>query len=71
MKKNFESLDLETTIQLCCIEIRRYFRDMTPIAIDKKSNFEYLEKEVGLQNFLPKNVIANQVKLESTVAVKD
>ena len=34
---------------------------MTHIALDKKSNFEYLEKEVGLQNFLPKNVIVNQV----------
>ena len=30
---------------------------MPQIALDKKSNFEYLEKEVGLQKFLPKNVI--------------
>ena len=90
LKKNFESLDLDTAIQLCCIEIRRcgqttryldkqqniwtnneifgqtkksfapfspllyftcatlrFFRDMPQIALDKKSNFEYLEKEVG------------------------
>ena len=85
MKKNFESLDLDTAIQLCCIEIRRFefkdlrpslghpeclflqkfykkilmlisltfatfrfFRDMPQIALDKKSNFEYLEKEVKI-----------------------
>ena len=30
---------------------------MPQIALDKKSNFEYLEKEVGLHKFLPKNVI--------------
>ena len=29
------------------------------MALDKKSNFEYLEKEVGLSKFLPKNVIQN------------
>ena len=57
LKKNFESLDLDTAIQLCCIEIRRFFKDMPQIALDKKSNFEYLEKEVGLHKFLPKNVI--------------
>ena len=58
LKKNFESLDLDTAIQLCCIEIRRFFKDMPQIALDKKSNFEYLEKEVGLHKFLPKNVIS-------------
>ena len=73
LKKNYESLDLDTAIQLCCIEIRRFFKDMPQIALDKKSNFEYLEKEVsvsssspcylprlpqvGLHKFLPKNVI--------------
>merc|ERR1712015_362749 len=30
---------------------------MPQIALDKKSNFEYLEKEVGLHKFLPKSVI--------------
>ena len=32
---------------------------MPQMALDKKSNFEYLEKEVGLHKFLPKNVINN------------
>ena len=26
LSKNFDSLDLETAIQLCCIEIRRFFK---------------------------------------------
>ena len=30
---------------------------MPQVAIDKKSNFEYLEKEVGLKRFLPRSVI--------------
>ena len=50
---------METAIQLCCIEIRRFFKDMPQIALDKKSNFEYLEKDVGLRKFLPNNVISN------------
>jgi focal adhesion kinase 1 len=30
---------------------------MPQVAIDKKSNFEYLEKEVALKRFLPRSVI--------------
>ena len=30
---------------------------MPQVALDKKSNFEYLEKEVGLKRFLPKAII--------------
>ena len=30
---------------------------MQPNALDKKSNMEYLEKEVGLRRFLPKAVM--------------
>lgn len=50
-------IDQELAIQLCCIEIRRYFKDMTHFALDKKSNFEYLEKDIGLHKFLPSSVI--------------
>lgn len=39
-------VDQETAVQLCCLEIRNYFKDMPQIALDKKSNLEYLEKEV-------------------------
>lgn len=30
---------------------------MPQVALDKKSNFEYLEKEIGFKRFLPKSVI--------------
>lgn len=33
-------------MQLCCLEIRYFFKDMPQIALDKKSNLEYLEREV-------------------------
>ncbi|KAG1659462.1 Focal adhesion kinase 1 [Nymphon striatum] len=55
------SLEIENdfALQLCCLEIRRFFKDMPHNALEKKSNFEYLEKEVGLNNFLPKSVISS------------
>ena len=43
-----------------CISImvgRRFFKDMPQVALDKKSNMEYLEKEIGLKRFLPKSMI--------------
>ena len=36
---------------------RRFFKDMQHNALEKKSNMEYLEKEIGLKRFLPKTVI--------------
>lgn len=57
LNKNFESLDYELAIQLGCLEIRRLFKDMLQNALDKKANLEYLEKDVGLNKFLPKIVI--------------
>ena len=36
-------------------------------ALDKKSNIEYLEKEIGLKRFLPKCII-NNVKVKSLSA---
>lgn len=49
----------DLAIQLCCLEIRRFFKDITQFALDKKSNFEYLEKDVGLHNFLPSPVLSS------------
>ena len=59
LNKNFDSLDQEIAIQLGCLQIRRIFKDMPGNALDKKSNLEYLEKEVGLQKFFPKIVTEN------------
>lgn len=36
---------------------RRFFKDLSHIALDKKSNFEYLERDIGLHKFLPAAVI--------------
>lgn len=44
---NHAALDQEVAVQLCCLEIRYFFKDMPQIALDKKSNLEYLEREVG------------------------
>uniref|UniRef100_G1S2N5 non-specific protein-tyrosine kinase n=1 Tax=Nomascus leucogenys TaxID=61853 RepID=G1S2N5_NOMLE len=38
---------------------RRFFKDMPHNALDKKSNFELLEKEVGLDLFFPKQMQEN------------
>jgi focal adhesion kinase 1 len=40
------ALDQDVAVQLCCLEIRYFFKDMPQIALDKKSNLEYLEREV-------------------------
>lgn len=43
---NHATLDQDVAVQLCCLEIRYFFKDMPQIALDKKSNLEYLEREV-------------------------
>ncbi|XP_077991126.1 focal adhesion kinase 1-like isoform X2 [Glandiceps talaboti] len=54
-----ETVDQDIAIQLGCLEIRRFFKDMPQMALDKKANFEYLEKEIGMKRFLPKVVLEN------------
>ncbi|OAD62388.1 Focal adhesion kinase 1 [Eufriesea mexicana] len=54
---NHAALDQDVAVQLCCLEIRYWFKDMPQMAIDKKSNLEYLEREVGLHKFLPRSVL--------------
>ncbi|XP_071320886.1 protein-tyrosine kinase 2-beta-like [Trachinotus anak] len=44
-------------LQLGCLEIRRFYKDMNPNGLEKKSNFELLEKDVGLDLFFPKELI--------------
>uniref|UniRef100_A0A8C3SA62 Protein-tyrosine kinase 2-beta n=1 Tax=Chelydra serpentina TaxID=8475 RepID=A0A8C3SA62_CHESE len=46
-------------LQLGCLELRRFYKDMPHNALDKKSNFEFLEKEVGLDLFFPKQMQEN------------
>ncbi|XP_014212063.1 focal adhesion kinase 1 [Copidosoma floridanum] len=54
---NHSMLDQDVAVQLCCLEIRYFFKDMPQIALDKKSNLEYLEREVGLHKFLPRSIL--------------
>ncbi|XP_012286001.1 focal adhesion kinase 1 isoform X2 [Orussus abietinus] len=57
LNANHAALDQDVAVQLCCLEIRYFFKDMPQIALDKKSNLEYLEREVGLHKFLPRSVL--------------
>ncbi|KAF1376574.1 hypothetical protein PFLUV_G00212890 [Perca fluviatilis] len=44
-------------LALGCLEIRRFYKDMNAKGLEKKSNFELLEKDVGLDLFFPKQLI--------------
>ncbi|KAM6945773.1 protein-tyrosine kinase 2-beta [Aplochiton taeniatus] len=46
-------------LQLGCLEIRRFYKDMNPNGLEKKSNFELLERDVGLELFFPSELINN------------
>ncbi|KAK3091583.1 hypothetical protein FSP39_020953 [Pinctada imbricata] len=56
MRDIAEQINPDVAIRLGCLEIRRFFKDMPQGALDKKSNIEYLEKEVGFKRFLPKSI---------------
>lgn len=58
LSRDLPSLSEETALRLCCLAMRHYFRDMHQIALDKKSNLECLEKEIGLAKFLPAGIIS-------------
>ncbi|CAH2246881.1 jg19248 [Pararge aegeria aegeria] len=56
LNANHQMVDQDLAIQICCLEIKYFCKDMQ-ISLDKKSNIEYLEKEFGLHKFLPKSVL--------------
>ncbi|XP_054740625.1 focal adhesion kinase 1 isoform X1 [Anastrepha obliqua] len=53
------TIDVDTAIQLCCLGIRHYFKNTIIKAPDKKHHIDYVEKEIGLNSFLPKSVISS------------
>uniref|UniRef100_A0A671QH25 Focal adhesion kinase 1 n=1 Tax=Sinocyclocheilus anshuiensis TaxID=1608454 RepID=A0A671QH25_9TELE len=59
-----DQIDQDIALNLGCLEIRRFFRDMRGNALDKKSNYELLEKDVGLRRFFPKSLL-DSVKAKS------
>uniref|UniRef100_A0A8C6WXF8 Focal adhesion kinase 1 n=1 Tax=Neogobius melanostomus TaxID=47308 RepID=A0A8C6WXF8_9GOBI len=52
-----DQVDQDVALKLGCLEIRRFFREMPGNALDKKSNYELLEKDVGLRRFFPKGLL--------------
>ncbi|XP_023662745.1 protein-tyrosine kinase 2-beta-like isoform X2 [Paramormyrops kingsleyae] len=44
-------------LQLGCLEIRRFYKDMNAKGLEKKSNLDLLEKDVGLDLFFPRELI--------------
>lgn len=44
-------------VQLGCLEIRRFYKDMNTNGLEKKTNFDLLEKDVGLDLFFPQELI--------------
>ncbi|XP_038218611.1 focal adhesion kinase 1 [Zerene cesonia] len=56
LNANHPMVDHDLAIQICCLEIKYFCKDMQ-ISMDKKSNIEYLEKEFGLHKFVPKSVL--------------
>ncbi|XP_048046372.1 protein-tyrosine kinase 2-beta isoform X4 [Megalobrama amblycephala] len=46
-------------LQLGCLEIRRFYKDMNASGLEKKSNLDLLEKDVGLQLFFPQELISS------------
>ncbi|XP_043923186.1 focal adhesion kinase 1 isoform X4 [Protopterus annectens] len=51
-----DQVDQEVALKLGCLEIRRFYREMRGNALEKKSNYELLEKDVGLKRFFPKSL---------------
>ncbi|KAK3532460.1 hypothetical protein QTP86_018448, partial [Hemibagrus guttatus] len=52
-----DQVDQDIALKLGCLEIRRYYKEMRGNALDKKSNYELLEKDVGLRRFFPKSLL--------------
>ncbi|XP_045915740.1 protein tyrosine kinase 2aa isoform X2 [Micropterus dolomieu] len=50
-------VEQDVALKLGCLEIRRFFKEMRGNALDKKSNYELLEKDVGLRRFFPKDLL--------------
>ncbi|XP_017285518.1 protein-tyrosine kinase 2-beta [Kryptolebias marmoratus] len=57
MQKYASKMSDGMALQLGCLEIRRFYKDMNPNGLEKKSNFELLEKDVGLDLFFPRELL--------------
>lgn len=58
IQSNPPNIDQDVAIQLCCLGIRHYYKDTNQTKeSDRKQHLDYIEKEVGFSNFIPKSVI--------------
>lgn len=57
IQSNIPNIDQDIAIQLCCLGIRHYYKDTNHSSNDRKQHLEYIEKEMGFSNFIPKSVI--------------
>lgn len=62
-------MDQETAIQICCLMIRNFFKDSSYISLDKKSSFEYLEREVLAQSVVSPVDIAVGILLNALLVL--
>uniref|UniRef100_A0A8C4QED1 non-specific protein-tyrosine kinase n=1 Tax=Eptatretus burgeri TaxID=7764 RepID=A0A8C4QED1_EPTBU len=57
MQDYADQVNQEMALQLGCLEIRCFYKDVPFVALEKKSNFELLEKDEGLYRFFPKRLL--------------
>lgn len=57
------NIEQDLAVQLCCLAIRHYYKDARS-SNDRKHHLDYIEKEIGFSNFLPKSVI-DTIKLKN------
>ncbi|XP_030243395.1 focal adhesion kinase 1 [Drosophila navojoa] len=58
IQSNISGIDADVAVQLCCLGIRHYFKNITLKAPDKKQHIDYIEKEIGFKCFIPQSVIS-------------
>lgn len=63
VQSNVTSIEQDLAVQLCCLAIRHYYKDARS-SNDRKHHLDYIEKEMGFSNFLPKSVI-DTIKLKN------
>jgi focal adhesion kinase 1 len=63
IQANPTSIEQDLAVQLCCLSIRHYYKDARS-SNDRKQHLDYIEKEIGFSNFLPKSVI-DTIKLKN------
>lgn len=69
IQTNIPHIDHDIAIQLCCLGIRHYYKDANQASKEQKQHLEYIEKEIGFSNFIPKSVMdaIKQKKLKEQI----